>query len=143
MLEAIICLSIVGVSFIGASAPWWLDWAEEVTYWLQSRRRKSGVDELERRIRHQKTLARIDKLERELEIGKYSPAAKELDRMLADQAVRERRERQLTFDRTFGERLKRPGMSVYELKAEIVKELGYNASGDYVDEWSEIRAFGD
>lgn len=82
-MDALIAIAvIVGVVILVGLTPTLIVITEEAAYRLRSRRRRKSDLELERLARHQRTLKRIDELERELEIGKYSPQSKELDRRL-------------------------------------------------------------
>ena len=81
-MDALIAIAVIaGVVISVGLPPTLIGITENATGWLRGRARKSDL-ELERLARHQRTLKRIDELERELEIGKYSPQSKELDRRL-------------------------------------------------------------
>ena len=74
MAEWIIFIAAVLVpSLIIAFGPVLIDMAEEIVSRSRSRRRRKPDLELERLARHQRTLKRIDELERELQVGKYDP----------------------------------------------------------------------
>lgn len=81
MLEWVI-IAVVGITCIVGFGEVLIDMAEDAVYWFRNRRPRKADLELDRLARHQRTLKRIDELERELEIGKYSPQSKELDRRL-------------------------------------------------------------
>ena len=132
-------ITVMGITCIVEFGEVLIDMVDEAIYWFRNRARKAAKGLEDSYNRHEDSLKRIDELEREMEIGKYSPAAKELDRRMAEEEALERRERQITFDRVFGERRRETPQNVYELKAEIIRELGYNASGDYINPESQAE----
>lgn len=145
----------MGIVCIAGFGPLILEWVEEIVYRVRSRRRKSGTDDLERLARHQRTLKRIDELERELEIGKYSPAAKELDARMAAEAKAEEMARRAGWHAELVEKLRARGEDFPITEATRI--LGWFSDGridstarpplrrivdEETGEVSEIRAFG-
>ena len=73
MDEWIFFTAVVGIACIVGFGEILIGMAEDLADWLRSRRRRKPDLELERLARHQRTLKRIDELERELQVGKYDP----------------------------------------------------------------------